>query len=316
MTTDIFELVVSRAAVESGRSLDQLVTRSSVHLNGVTAEVQIASRKTAPWQPWEDEYLRANLGFQTEQQISEFLGRSIMGVHLRWKRDLHLPAPSKDPRILTAHQAATMLGIDGHKFNHWCDMGMLKSRRMRGSKTQKERVIRLLDKTSFLMWVVNPENWIYFDWRQIQDAHLKRLCALRAARWGDEWWTTVQVAQHHQVTSKDVLRLITVNKRLPGKQAATSLDGRHKDPVWLNWFVKRSDALRAEFPRGRGAGQEKRFTPRADAWMLAAYRAGWSYSAINRSMGSKVTDWTLSKRILKLDLEQQTGIKRTAAVES
>lgn len=296
MTLDLMDLVISRAEVSEGRSLKQMAACGQVFLTGV----QVIERKSSEWQLWEDAYLRANLGRKPEDEIGAYLGRTQVAVHLRWKRDLHLTAPSKDPGILTALQAAELLGIDGHKLTHWCDVGMIRARRMRGRLSARERVIRLIDRMAFYRWVVNTDNWIYFDWKQIPDAHLRRLCELKAERWGDEWWDTVRVAKYHKVTTKDVLRLVAVRKTLPGVQASTSMGGRHKDPFWLNWFVKKSDALKAEFIRGRGQGGECRFSPRADAWMLKAYRMGWSYQAINRSMGSKVTGTTLAKRIGKL----------------
>lgn len=299
MTLDLMELVVTRAEVSEGRSPRQMAARGQVFLTGVQV-IERKSRESSEWQPWEDAYLKANLGYKTEEDIAAYLGRTQVAVHLRWKRDLHLTAPSKDPGVLSALQAAALLGIDGHKLSHWCDVGMIRSRRMRGKSESQERVIRLVDRIAFYRWVVNTDNWIYFDWKQIPDPHLRRLCELQAARWGDEWWDTVQVAKYHSVTTKDVLRLITVKKTLPGVQAATSMGGRHKDPFWLNWFIKRSDALQAEFVRGRGQGTEHRFSARADAWMLKAYKLGWSYEAINRSMGCKVTSYTLSKRIMKL----------------
>ena len=294
--TDLMDLLITRAQIEEGIGLGN--TRG-VFLSGIEVRER-ATRSSAKWTAAEDAYLKANLGHQTEEQIAEHLGRTVTGVHLRWKRDLQLPAPSKDPHVLTSQQASNMLGIDGHKIMHWCDVGMIPARRMRGKLTGTERVIRLIERTAFYRWVINTDNWIYFDWKQIQDPHLRRLCELKAERWGDEWWTTVQVAELHGVTTKDVLRLIVHKKTLRGVQVATSLGGRHKDPFWKNWFIRRSDALHAEFVRGRGHGGECRWTPRAEAWMVKAYRMGWSYEAINRSMGAKVTSYTLSKRIVKL----------------
>lgn len=293
MTLDLIEAAVLSAKVTDGRSLRSAAGRNVISVT--------ASNQSYKWQPWEDEYLKKNLGRMSEEDIAKHLGRTIIGVHLRWMRDLNLTATSKRPDVITGQQAANMLGIDVHKIMHWCDVGMIKARRMRGTWNDRERVIRLIDRTAFHMWVVNPNNWIYFDWKKIVDPHLRRLCELRAERWGDEWWTNRQVSDHHGVTTKDVLRLITKKKTLPAVQVETSLSGRHKDPFWLNWFVKKSDAVKAEFIRGRGNGHVIKFTPRAEAWMLKAYMEfKMPYEVIARSMRKGYAGETIKKNIIRL----------------
>jgi hypothetical protein len=164
--------------------------------------------------------------------------------------------------------------------------------------------MRLIPRVSFYRWVVSPSNWIYFDWKKIPDRRLRRLCQLRAKRWGDEWWDTPTVARHHGVTTSDVKRLI-YRKELPAVQVAVSRSGRHKDPSWLNWFVLKSEAVKVKFIKGRGSHTEWQPTKRAQAWIRKAWKAGWSFEAIVRSMGSPVTSWTLRNymvRNMKLDL--------------
>lgn len=295
--------------IEEGRDPKFVASGGMTYLTGLKVKPR-GSRRTPNWTPDEDQYLRDHLGKMTEEDIAAHLGRTVVGVHLRWKRDLHLHAPSKGPDDYTGHQAAALIGIDAHKIMHWCDIGMIPARRMKGRLNDKQRVIRLINRTSFHRWVVSPSNWIYFDWKNIPDPHLRRLCELRSERWGDEWWTTVQVAQLHGVTTKDIQRMIYLG-RLPAVQVATSLGGRHKDPAWLNWFVLKSDAPNVVFLRGKGAGHAVKFTPRAEAWMLKAYNMGWSVDYIMRSMGSKHARETIRKNIVRLRSQKAKTKRRS-----
>jgi len=260
----------------------------------LSAAVTRQRQSPARWTTAEDDYLRNHLGYETDDQMAAALGRTAVAVHLRWERDLNLPAPSKHPDFLTGQQAAQLAGLDQHQVVHWCDVGLIPHRLMAGS-----RKMRLIRRVTFFRWIVNPENWIYFDWRKIPDEHLKRLCALKAARWGDQWWTARQVADFHGVDTKDVQRLAKRGE-LPARHAETSLCGRHKEPAWLNWFFKRTDALAVRFLKGRGAGHDFVFSKRAEEWMLEAKRRGFTWQQISDSMGNPCHKHTVRKRIREL----------------
>lgn len=299
MTLDLIDTLIMEAELEEGRDLKYVVAGNRFAFR-VAPEVKEKGKRSGTWSPEEDQFLEKNLGWIEEAEIARLLGRSQNAVHLRWERDLHLPAPSKNPDIITGHQAARLLGIYGHKIIHWCDEGLIPSRKLPGG-----RVIRVIPKVSFDRWVVSPSNWIYFDWKKIPDQRLRRLCKLRAQRWGDEWMSTAQAAKMRGVTPKDFTRLITKKKTVPGVQAATSLGGRHWDRAWANWFVLKSDAVKAEFLKGKGSGHEIKFTPRAERWMLRARKLGFSCEAIARSMGSKHVHETIRKNINRLLKEQK-----------
>jgi len=88
------------------------------------AEAEIAPRrKPLPWSEREDEFLRQNLGVLSEEEIGAALRRTLTAVHLRWKRDLGLPAPSKTPGYMTANQAAKILAVDVHAVCRWSRVG-------------------------------------------------------------------------------------------------------------------------------------------------------------------------------------------------
>ena len=300
MTLSIYDFVVGYAEIEQGRSPQHVAARGAVHLNGV--QVVGKARKTSRWTEAEDQFLRENHGILSEEEIGSYLGRTKTGVRIRWKRELHLPAPSRAPDVYTSNLAAKLIGVDSHKITHFCDTGLIPCR------IWGERRMRLINRTAFRVWVVNPKNWIYFDWRKIPDRHLRKLCRLRNKRWGDEWMTSYQVAQMHGVDVKDVQRL-AYRGELPAVQTEASLCGRHKDRVWANWFVLRSDAEQARFYKGKGSRRAIEFSPAAEKWMLKArFELGWTYDRINRSMGSKVVREVIRAHILKLQ-EKRRGRK-------
>lgn len=241
--------------------------------------------KQPVWTAEENQFLKDNLGHLTDAEIGKALGRTATGVHVHWSRDLHLKGPSKAADILTAHAAARVLSIDAHKIAYWVDVGFIKGRLMAGG-----RKIRLIKKKDFYHWALQVNNWIYFDITKVKDAELAHKIKIRAKRWGDEWWSTPKVAKHHGVTPKDVTRLI-MHGKIKGTQPKWSLGGRHPHLAWKYWFVKKSEATRADliFLRRKGVpGVSRLFTTKAIAWIVKAHdEKNMNFTEIARSMNMR-----------------------------
>ncbi len=269
-------------------SADALI--DSVLMRSALLSPSLAAR---PWTADEDDFLRGQLGWLTDVEIGIALGRSETAVHLRWDRELGLPGPSKAPDVVTAHQAARMLGVDGHATCGWVDAGLLPGRLMAGG-----RKIRLIERETLRRWAANPQHWIYFDPQAVRDPGLRRLLALRQARWGNAWWTTRQVANHHGVDPEDVLRYIQTG-RLRAVQPEYSIGGRDLGNGWAYWFVLRSDATNPELVFWTHARPKPLLTPCAAAWILRARdELRLPFAAIGRTMGK--TGTTINTHYLKL----------------
>ncbi len=309
---DLVALAVARAAVRTGRKI-----RVSPEMVGAFAGITAAPRKAQQkWSKSEDAFLKKNLGYMTEAEIGERLGRTEASVRLRWKRDLHLIAPSKHPDIITAHQAAEMLGVDTHKLAHWVDHGLIPGRVMAGG-----RGIRLIRRVSLFVWACSPKNWMYFDIHQVQDQKLKRLLSLRAKRWGDEWWDGRQAADFHGVTAKHLLHYVRIG-RIQSFHLRVSLGGRHDHLSWAKHYYLKSDVVKLKFVSGKGNRElfPSRFTPAADAWILKARdELGMTFLHIGRTMKAgreKVgvsggrTNPVISHRYKMLKLEKQNKVRK------
>lgn len=192
------------------------------------------------WSTEEDQFLRDNLGSMTDKEIGQVLGRTEIAVHLRWERDLGLPARSKAPNILTARTVARMLGVDEHKIPRWVKQGFIPGRQLSGY-----RAICLIERADFQKWVMDPQHWMYFDWEKVQDAELKKRLKEAAKAWGDEWWKTPRVAKHLGISVSDVQRYIKLG-RIKAIQIQYSYGGRHPNLSWKYWFVLRSEATRPD----------------------------------------------------------------------
>lgn len=262
--------------------MDRLVRRA-------VAEDAANGRRT--WTPAEDAFIREHLGWLTDAEMGEALGRTETAVHLRWNRDLQLPGPSKSPEVITALKAAELLGIDGHKVAHWVDAGLIRGRLMAGG-----RKIRLIQREDLRRWALNPMNWVYFDIRNVLDEELHHLLAMRAKRWNNEWWPTERVAQYHGVDTSDVKRYIRA-QRILAFQPQVSLGGRHPLRGWARWFVLKSEATRADLHFVKRGDDMTGLTPRGKAWMKKALRMGWRAPHIARSM--KRSDQTVLNWIWK-----------------
>jgi hypothetical protein len=196
--------------------------------------------KAREWTEAEEQFLRDNLGKMTDEEMGKALGRTRVAVLLHWKRDMQLTSPSKVPTVLTAHQAARVLGIDAHKTCHWVDVGFIKGRLMAGG-----RKIRLIERADLIEWAMNHDHWMYFDRRRVKDTELMRLLDKEAKRWNDDWWPTVKVARYHRVRTADVKRYIH-KKKIRAEQIRVSKGGRDLRMSWRFWFVRKSEATRKD----------------------------------------------------------------------
>jgi hypothetical protein len=259
-------------------------------LNSVLAHtvIMVPTHNMPKWTSEEVAYLRENHGRMTDHQMAQVLGRSPGAVKVFRTRKGLAAASQVKTDLVTTREAGRILNVEMHAVAGWVREGMLPS-----LPAGPNGHLTLINRRALTAWAVNPDNWPYFDWRGITDPHLRRLCELRAQRWGDEWWTTRQVADHLGVDPNDIVRHIVKMKTLPGWQPPHSIGGRHVNRRWVPWFVKRSDALNFKV---RKAGDDMcQFTPRGDAWILRAKdQLGMTFRAIGRTMDR--TDWTISKR--------------------
>jgi hypothetical protein len=237
------------------------------------------SMKEPKWRQEHIDFLRENHSRMTDEQIAAHIGRGINAVKVfRVRRGLKSANRSRK-ELLTMNQCAEILSVDVHAMSGWCDAGLFKT-----IPTGEQGLVRLIKRSDLTAWAVNPWNWPYFDWREITDPHIRRLCELRSQRWGDEWWTTKQVAEYHGIDAKDVVRHITHLKRLEAYQPTVSKGGRHPNRRWAYWYVRKSIAMAYQF-KCHGDDMAK-FTPRADAWLLKAHEElGMSFVQIGRTMG-------------------------------
>lgn len=251
-------------------------------LQGVAAS---GKRRAPEWNVEDVAFIRANVGVMSDDQIAEALGRTAVAVKVRRKR-LGLPTLSKAPQLLTAMGVSRTLNAEVHTVCHWIDTGILQGRRMPGP-----RQIRLVERVALYRWAVNPNNWPLFKPERVTDPKLKRLIALRAARWGDEWWTTRRAADYFGVTPKDILRKIVIMHQLPGMQVINR-SGRHAISGWSNWFVKRSDVMAADlvFRRGKGSNASLDFADGLCEFLQLARAIGLPYPVIAKLVGWKLRD--------------------------
>ena len=192
------------------------------------------------WTEEENNLLRKLHGYFSDEQIGEILGRSRVAVTLHWKRELHLPPPSRDPNYISCRRIADLLGVDAHVTPSWVDRGLLLGEYIPIHREQLWRRVRL---DIFMSWILDPMNWIWFDIFKVKDPYLHKMLQEKQQAWGDEWWTTNQVAEHHGVNNKDVLRFINAGK--VAAVQAHNRSGRQKDN-WAKWFIRRSEATRPD----------------------------------------------------------------------
>lgn len=266
------------------------------------ANKQLRRAKEPRWTKDEERFLQDNLGYLTDTEIGAALGRTENAIKVHRVRDMGLYGPSKAPGVITARKAADMLGIDMHKTAYWVDQGLIPGRRMAG-----ERVIRLITRADLDHWVLNTDNWIYFDIYGIQDPRLRKMAIRHAKYWGDAWLKTEDVAELHGVQTSDVKRYIQKGW-ISARQTKLSLGGRDPQMTWARWFILRSEAERVKFYKM--GSNKSMFSKSSEAWILYAHDLlEMKFTKIARLMNGRrqarglirpITDGAVYARYMKL----------------
>jgi len=218
------------------------------------------------WTPEEEARLADLLRQYPVEVIAQKLGRTRTAVYVHMKR-LRLPGPSKQPGEWTATAVARRMGMCGKTIAELIDRGILSGRV--ASTTRNIRVVKIV---TFKRWLVNPLNWIYFKFERIRDPQLKRLVAHQRARWDDEWWSTGRVAAYHGLKDSCLVQKYISEGKIPAVR-------------WANWWVLRSDAMNAEFTRGKGSNPLRVWSYEADKFMVLASAMGVSVRTIGEMTG-------------------------------
>lgn len=232
------DLAIELAEAETG------VRRAGAKLR-LCAAPATASRA---WSAEEEKFLEENRGRLSESAIAAHLGRTVCSIDNHVKREMHLCAPSKDPRILTAEHIAMGLGLDGKSVHKLIDTGLMAGRRL-----PHKDVTRVVDRVAFLRWICEPAHWIYFKTDRVgamrprgkrggmsdvydfvfwEDA--RELVEAARGRWRDAWLTSGQAAE-----------LLGISGR-KGHGAAHNINkaillGNLKATRYGNWWIRATD---------------------------------------------------------------------------
>ena len=292
---DLVRLAAAEGQLAAGVTARQVQFRLDLPASVVNlAAGERQEGRAAPWTEAEDEYLRRNLGWMSEAEIAGCLGRTCTAVHLRWKRDLQLPPPTKMPGCLTTQKVAETMGVDPKVAMRWVDEGRLRGRRLPLRRTT--RSVRYVDLKA---WALRPANWIYFRPERVTQPHLRRLLVLKASRWGDEWLTPGGAARLRGVDVRVINNALHAGK----------LEGvKHG-----NWHLLRSEVLKLglHFFAGKGGrGVPKvQWSETADAFIVLATAVGCAPDDIAALMGGQRSRlrWTATRVAYRLATLKKSG---------
>ena len=245
--------------------------------------------QTYYWRDDELKILSENLGKMSEEKIADLLpGRSAGAVKIMRQRK-GMKASTKTPGYLTANLASKKLGMkDPRPVIWWVKTGLVI-----GHRLDSVRTIWMVNENSLKRFVVSPQNWPYFDVDDVADEGLRHLISMEKVRWGDEWLSTREAADLRGVDPKSILTYIT-RGRIPAVRVPNR-DGRHQNPKWANWYVKRSDVENLTiYHRG---SMKTCWTDEADSFLVLASAAGLSPERIAHLM-------SFSKELPRLRLMQ------------
>lgn len=294
MSDDLLELAVMAGQMSGGATPDMVRARS----NGASDEsMRVAARlagipsmKIPKWTEDENAFLREQTGWLSIEEIAEHLGRTPTAVMVHRKRKgIVGPTGKHNPYgWMTARSVARVLGIGCSK----TVVRMIHEGILPGRLFPVDRIVYCISEHDLKRWLIRPENWVYFDIDNIQDPRLYRLVQLKKARWGDEWWSTSDVARYHGCDSNDVVRQIKLGR----------LRAVQPNAPGTSWHIRRSDAVNIQIPRGRGSRPE-RWSDDGNAFLILAKAIGFSSVTIMKMGWSEGTSpWYPLRTLQKTDV--------------
>lgn len=288
---DLISGIVIDSQAEDGVSVAWLASMHGARAAVVACAGRGSKKRSAPWTKEEEDFLRANLGWLTESEIAERLGRSVNGVRIHWKRELRLVSPSRDPNWLPLNQVAILMGVPCAKtVARWVDkFNLLPARRL-----ALNRKTVAVWRGDLIRFATNPRNWLYFNPDRIIDAGIRRLVEYKRKRWNDEWWSVGQVAAYHGVTVGGV------NKRIR--------EGGLSAVDYGNWWVLKSHATdpRLKFYRGKGSAETLPWSADLDSWCILARAVGLAFPTIAMLCG-----WESNRVDVRIRRMSSEHIQRT-----
>ena len=287
----LMDTIVADAMLDNGTSPKVLITRGSL----ARPKKQNSSTPTvsARWTAEEDRYLQDNLGKKPLGEIAKTLGRSRNALKIRYTRQGY-PAPTKLPGWISLTQAARLLGVESHAVPGWFRRGIIPGR-YAYSRNRDIAIIKLAD---LKFWATRPEHWPYFNVENMPPGHLRRLVEKAQHRWGDEWLTTRQVAEMHDLNPRDILNAV-YKGRLPAIQCP-HIGGRD-NASWAFWFIRKRDALQYDHVGRSRSATIPWFTLRAESFLRHLVAQGKSAGDAARMM--KQDQIYLSYRMTKIRKE-------------
>jgi hypothetical protein len=244
----LVDLAIVAGEIEGGTPVQVLMAQQPELVHRLALIARPARVKPRSWSQAELDILVRDTGILSDLEIAEKLGRSMNAMHIVRVRQ-HLPTPSRRPDTICVLKAGKLLGIDAHKVTTWIKTGLLPG----GPAPTPDRSITVIKMKDLIRFLLDPMNWIWFEAGKVADPHLRRLLELRQKLWGDEWWTTRQVADYHGVEVGDVKRYLQLG-RMHGVQAFNR-GGRNSEPRWANWFILKSEATRVRFKKRKNKGE-------------------------------------------------------------
>jgi len=279
-STDIIDLAVTEAELDSGIPPSIVISRSNLDpfdLEVLTRDIQgwkepVQSPRIRTWTEEEDRIVDNGLGKLSLAEIGEILGRSENGVKIRFTRK-GWTAPSKQIDEMNAGQIGQLLCKCGKSIALLIDRGILP-----GRKLPMDRNIRVVNKKVLKRWLVNPQNWIYFNWERIQDPRIRRLCELKAGRWSDEWLSAGDAGAILGSDHRSVNRWIHLGKFKRARKWGS------------NWKFLRSEIedLKQQLCYEGSPTREKfHWTEEADGFLVLSRAVGITINVIEKLMGPK-----------------------------
>jgi hypothetical protein len=294
----LIDRLITSSQLAAGMPADYLATQGIMTggMSGAGSQAYTLGRNPR-WSADEDDYIRANLAYQSLDQVAETLGRSPNAVKCHGYR-IGATTPRYAEGYISGNQVAQILGVDSHTPPYWMDRGLLESELYPYPDGSPKK--RRATWAAFLRFLIRPISWVYFDVAKIKNDHLRRLVELAQAKWGDEWLTTTEAAQLRGCNLDDVHNSIR-HGRLWAYRAG-SVD-RHRTVAWSYWFVRRSEAATFVVNKGSGSGHAYDWSPRADAFIIRCCTEGIAWDDAARMMR-----WPVKRIVYRAMLLRRQGL--------
>lgn len=266
-----------------------------------------AGRRIA-WTKDEEKFVSDNLPYLPAELIGQKLGRTAHAIKIRRSRRVL----GKTKVGYCANEVAQILG----KADAKVIVSLIKLGHLRGRLRPLKTAIWDITETDLLRFVMNPNNWVFFDTERVYHPKLRKAIEYTRKKWNDEWWKPSQAAAYHKCSQAAINNHAygpNMAGRRKGGKGKNVKTGNQQLPglFWYNWHFKKSDVVKAKIHVGGGVARKFAMEQSLLYFLFSAHCIGLSPADVEAMSGYKTKQYNSWRTRMRRSATTDELAKRT-----